>query len=83
MAEARQRLDLPDRFRIHDWCIHDWRHGKVTNDLDVGENPVEVSANVRHHSPGCTTAQYGKRRVEGARRPASGTARRIGLRRLT
>lgn len=71
---TRERLDLPERFRIHDW-----RHSKVTNDLDAGENPVEVSANVRHHSPGYTMAQYGKRRVEGARKLASGTAQRIGL----
>lgn len=71
---TRGRLDLPDRFRIHDW-----RHSKVTNDLDAGENPVEVSANVRHHSPGYTMAQYGKRRVEGARKLAAGTAQRIGL----
>lgn len=70
----RERLDLPDRFRIHDW-----RHSKVTNDLDAGENPVEVSANVRHHSPGYTMAQHGKRRVEGARKLAAGTAQRIGL----
>jgi integrase len=75
---TRARLDLPERFRIHDW-----RHSKVTNDLDAGENPVEVSANVRHHSPGYTMAQYGKRRVQGARKLASGTAQRIGLRRIT
>ncbi|MEU5427646.1 site-specific integrase [Streptomyces olivoreticuli] len=71
---TRERLALPERFRIHDW-----RHSKVTNDLDAGENPVEVSANVRHHSPGYTMAQYGKRRVEGARKLAAGTAQRIGL----
>ncbi|MCJ0870293.1 site-specific integrase [Streptomyces sp. AP-93] len=74
---TRRRLDLPERFRIHDW-----RHSKVTNDLEAGENPVEVSANVRHHSPGYTMAQYGKRRVEGARKLASGTAQRIGLGRI-
>ncbi|MFE7479985.1 tyrosine-type recombinase/integrase [Streptomyces sp. NPDC057552] len=74
---TRTRLELPERFRIHDW-----RHSKVTNDLDAGENPVEVSANVRHHSPGYTMAQYGKRRVEGARKLASGTAQRIGLGRI-
>ncbi|MFE0680661.1 tyrosine-type recombinase/integrase [Streptomyces sp. NPDC058961] len=71
---TRARLGLTENFRIHDW-----RHSKVTNDLDAGENPVEVSANVRHHSPGYTMAQYGKRRVEGARKLASGTAQRIGL----
>ncbi len=64
---TRARLDLPER-------IHDWRHSKVTNDLDAGENPVEVSANVRHHSPGYTMAQYGKRRVEG---PASSRPGRL------
>ncbi|MEV8423675.1 hypothetical protein [Streptomyces niveus] len=58
------------------------RHSKVTNDLDAGENPVEVSANVRHHSPGYTMVQYGKRRVQGARKLASGTAERIGLGRI-
>ncbi|MFI2031372.1 tyrosine-type recombinase/integrase [Streptomyces buecherae] len=71
---VRERLALPDRFRLHDW-----RHSKITNDLDAGENPVEVSANARHHSPGYTMGQYGHRRVEGARRLAAGTARRIGL----
>jgi integrase len=70
---TRKRLDLPEKFRIHDW-----RHSKVTNDLDAGENPVEVSANVRDHSPGYTMAQYGKRRVQGARKLAAGTAQRIG-----
>ncbi|MFD9905817.1 tyrosine-type recombinase/integrase [Streptomyces sp. NPDC059063] len=74
---TRARLELPERFRIHDW-----RHSKVTNDLDEGENPVEVSANVRHHSPGYTMANYGQRRVEGARKLASGTAQRIGLGRI-
>lgn len=74
---TRTRLELPERFRIHDW-----RHSKVTNDLDAGENPVEVSANVRHHSPGYTMSQYGKRRVQGARKLASGTAQRIGLGRI-
>ncbi|MGX1851085.1 tyrosine-type recombinase/integrase [Streptomyces sp. NPDC055299] len=71
---TRERLDLPERFRIHDW-----RHSKVTNDLEAGENPVEVSANVRHHSPGYTMAQYGKSRAQGARKLAAGTAQRIGL----
>ncbi|WP_405887934.1 hypothetical protein OG762_16855 [Streptomyces sp. NBC_01136] len=75
---TREKLDLPERFRIHDW-----RHSKVTYDLDAGENPVEVSANVRHHSPGYTMAQHGTRRVEEARKPASGTAQRIGLGRIT
>ncbi|MFI5942164.1 tyrosine-type recombinase/integrase [Streptomyces uncialis] len=75
---VRKRLGLPERFRVHDW-----RHSKVTNDLDAGENPVEVSANVRHHSPGYTMAQYGKPRVAGARKLASGTARRIGLGEVT
>ncbi|MFD4771179.1 tyrosine-type recombinase/integrase [Streptomyces niveus] len=74
---TRKKLDLPPRFRLHDW-----RHSKVTNDLDAGENPVEVSANIRHHSPRYTMAQYGKRRVQGARKLASGTAERIGLGRI-
>ncbi|QNJ42042.1 tyrosine-type recombinase/integrase [Streptomyces buecherae] len=71
---ARERLHLPERFRLHDW-----RHSKITNDLDAGENPVEVSANARHHSPGYTMGQYGHRRATGARRLAAGSARRIGL----
>ncbi|WNI14825.1 hypothetical protein [Actinacidiphila sp. ITFR-21] len=70
----RRRLGLPDDFRIHDWPA-----SLVTNDLDNGENPVEVSAKVRHHSPGYTMARYGKRRVEGARTLAASTAGRIGL----
>ncbi|MFF1303137.1 hypothetical protein [Streptomyces sp. NPDC058307] len=36
---VRERLDLPERFRLHDW-----RHDKVTNDLDAGENPLKVFA---------------------------------------
>ncbi|WHM37022.1 hypothetical protein [Streptomyces sp. BPTC-684] len=75
---VRTRLDLPKDFRVHDW-----RHSKVTNDLEAGENPVEISANVRHASPGYTMKQYGKRRVEGALRLASGTAQRIGLGNVT
>lgn len=43
---------------------------------------MENSANVRHHSPGYAMAQYGKRRVQGARKLASGTAERIGLGRI-
>ncbi|MDH6124717.1 hypothetical protein [Kitasatospora sp. GP82] len=41
--------------------------------------PVEVSANVRHHSPGCTMASYGHSRKGGARRLAASGAGRLGL----
>ncbi|MGW4565134.1 tyrosine-type recombinase/integrase [Streptomyces sp. NPDC004561] len=58
----RTRLKLPEEFRVHDW-----RHSKVTNDLEAGENPVEVSANVRHHSLGHTMARYGHSRKETER----------------
>ncbi|MGW4032159.1 hypothetical protein ACWEFL_23085 [Streptomyces sp. NPDC004838] len=68
------RLHLPEDFRIHDW----W-HSKVTNDLEAGENPVEVSADVRQHSPGYTMARYGHSRKDGARRPAASGAGRLGL----
>ncbi len=51
---ARNRLHLPENFRLHDW-----RALKITNDLDNHENPVEVSTNARHHSPGYTMARYG------------------------
>jgi integrase len=74
----RRRLGLPEDFRIHDW-----RHSKVTNDLEAGENPVEVSANVRHHSPGYTMARYGHSRKDGARRLAASSADRINLSSLT
>lgn len=70
----RSRLHLPEDFRIHDW-----RHSKVTNDLEAGENPVEVSANVRHHSPGYTMARYGHSRKDGARKLAASGAGRLGL----
>ncbi|MFD3516601.1 hypothetical protein [Streptomyces sp. NPDC058657] len=70
----RSRLGLPEDFRLHDW-----RHSKVTNDLEAGENPVEVSANVRHHSPGYTMGQYGKKRPSGAKKLAASGAGRIGL----
>ncbi|MCM2390339.1 tyrosine-type recombinase/integrase [Streptomyces albipurpureus] len=70
----RNRLHLPENFRLHDW-----RHSKVTNDLEAGENPVEVSANVRHHSPGYTMARYGHTRKDGARRLAASGAGRLGL----
>ncbi|MEV7867834.1 hypothetical protein AB0P17_17415 [Streptomyces sp. NPDC088124] len=36
--------------------------------------PVEVSGNVRHHSPGCTMARYDHPRKDGARRPAASGA---------
>ncbi|WP_344635792.1 tyrosine-type recombinase/integrase [Kitasatospora cystarginea] len=71
---VRNRLRLPEDFRIHDW-----RHSKVTNDLEAGENPVEVSANVRHHSPGYTMSRYGHSRKDGARRLAASGAGRLGL----
>ncbi|MGW3232440.1 tyrosine-type recombinase/integrase [Kitasatospora sp. NPDC001095] len=71
---ARNRLHLPEDFRLHDW-----RGSKITNDLDNKENPVEVSANARHHSPGYTMARYGRRRPEGAIKLAASSASRIGL----
>ncbi|MFB7473221.1 tyrosine-type recombinase/integrase [Kitasatospora sp. NPDC056184] len=71
---ARSRLHLPEDFRLHDW-----RGSKITNDLDNHENPVEVSANARHHSPGYTMARYGRRRAEGAKKLAASSASRIGL----
>ncbi|MEU1630731.1 hypothetical protein ABZ746_36775 [Streptomyces sp. NPDC020096] len=70
----RRPLSLPDDFRIHDW-----RHSWVTNALDAGENPVEVSANVRHHSLGYTMERYGKRRAAGAKKLAASNASRVGL----
>jgi integrase len=73
----RAALRLPDDFRIHDL-----RHSYVTNALDAGENPVEVSANVRHHSPGYTMARYGHSRKDGARRLAASSAQRVKLPRL-
>ncbi|MFJ4791911.1 tyrosine-type recombinase/integrase [Kitasatospora purpeofusca] len=70
----RNRLGLPEDFRIHDL-----RHSHVTNALEAGENPVEVSANVRHHSPGYTMARYGHSRKDGARKLAASNASRVGL----
>ncbi|MFD7108052.1 site-specific integrase [Streptomyces celluloflavus] len=70
----RNRLHLPEDFRIHDR-----RHSKVTNDLETGENPVQVSANVRHHSPGYTMTRYGHSRKDGARRLAASGAGQLGL----
>ncbi len=70
----RTRLKLPEEFRIHYW-----RHSKVTSDLEAGENPVEVSANVRHHSSGCTMARYGHSRKDGVRKLAASGAGRLGL----
>ncbi|WP_369359777.1 hypothetical protein [Streptomyces sp. cg2] len=52
---------------------------KITNDLDNHENPVEVSTNARHHSPGYTMARYGRRRAEEAKKPAASNASRLGL----
>jgi hypothetical protein len=71
---ARSRLRLPENFRLHDW-----RASRITNDLDAHGNPVEVSANARHHSPGYTMARYGRRRAEGAKKLAASSANRIGL----
>ncbi|MFJ4093473.1 tyrosine-type recombinase/integrase [Kitasatospora sp. NPDC089913] len=71
---ARNRLHLPEDFRLHDW-----RGSKITNDLDNKENPVEVSANARHHSAGYTMSRYGRRRPEGAIKLAASSAGRIGL----
>ncbi|GAA1922111.1 site-specific integrase [Streptomyces sodiiphilus] len=68
----RTRLRLPEGFRIHDL-----RHSYVTNGLEAGENPVEVSANVRHHSPGYTMARYGHSRKDGAIRLAASSANRV------
>ncbi|WP_269858854.1 hypothetical protein [Streptomyces sp. RPT161] len=74
MGTLRAGLSLPDDFRIHDL-----RHGYVTDALDAGQNPVEVSANVRHHSPGYTMERYGKRRAAGAKKLAASNASRVGL----
>lgn len=57
---------------------HDWRASKITNDLDHHENPVEVPADARHHSPDSTTAPCGRRRAEGAKKPAASSAARLG-----
>ncbi|MEU3598843.1 tyrosine-type recombinase/integrase [Streptomyces sp. NPDC006798] len=73
----RTRLRLPEDFRIHDL-----RHSQVTNALEAGQNPVEVSANVRHHSPGYTMARYGHSRKDGARKLAANNASRVGLAKL-
>lgn len=75
---ARARHGLPAQFRLHDW-----RASKITNDLDAHENPVEVSANARHHSPGYTMERYGRRRKEGAVKLAASSADRIRLSDLT
>ncbi|GAU66693.1 hypothetical protein SSP35_03_03410 [Streptomyces sp. NBRC 110611] len=74
---TRERLKLPEDFRLHDW-----RGSRITNDLEAGENPVEVSANARHHSPGYTMERYGRRRPDNARRLAASGASRIGLTRI-
>ncbi|WP_159029708.1 tyrosine-type recombinase/integrase [Streptomyces marincola] len=71
---VRNRLNLPDRFRLHDA-----RASKINNDLDAGENPVEVAANARHHSPGYSMRAYGRRRADSAKKLATASAARIGL----
>ncbi|SFC44876.1 hypothetical protein [Streptomyces aidingensis] len=58
--------------------MHDWRASLVTSDLDAGENPAEIAAEVRHHAPGYTISRYGKRREESARKPAASTPSRMG-----
>ncbi|PNE32649.1 hypothetical protein AF335_19220 [Streptomyces eurocidicus] len=75
---ARSRLHLPEDFRLHDW-----RATGINNALDAKENPVEVSANARHHSVGYTLDRYGRRRAEGAKKLAASSASRIGLARAT
>lgn len=40
---------------------------------------VGGAANARPHPPGSTTARYGRRRIEGAKKPAASSASRIGL----
>ena len=70
----RRRLGLPKVFRLHDS-----RASKINNDLDAGENPVEVAANARHHNPGYTMRAYGRRRAEAAKKLAGASAARIGL----
>ncbi|GGZ33206.1 hypothetical protein GCM10010387_29170 [Streptomyces inusitatus] len=62
-----------------DFRLRDFRGSKITNDLDNHENPVEVSANARHHSPGYTMSKYGRRRSEGAKKLAASSANRINL----
>jgi hypothetical protein len=71
---VRKRLGLPERFRLHDS-----RASKINNDLDAGENPVEVAANARHHNPGYTMRAYGRRRADSAKKLATASAVRIGL----
>jgi hypothetical protein len=71
---VRRRLGLPELFRLHDS-----RASKINNDLDVGENPVEVAANARHHNPGYTMRAYGRRRADPAKKLAGASAARIGL----
>ncbi len=54
----RTRLKLAEEFRIHDW-----RHSKVTNDLEAGENPVEpspTSGTTRRATPWPATTTAGR-----------------------
>jgi hypothetical protein len=69
----RTRLGLPEKFRLHDS-----RASKINNDLDAGENPVEVAAKARHHNPGYTMGAYGRRRADSAKRLAGASADRVG-----
>ncbi|RKN38959.1 hypothetical protein [Streptomyces hoynatensis] len=71
---VRKRLGLPGKFRLHDS-----RASKINDDLDAGENLVEVAANARHHNPGCTMRAYGRRRADSAKRLATASADRTGL----
>jgi hypothetical protein len=71
---VRKRLGLSERFRLHDS-----RASKIYNDLDVGENPVEVAANARRHSPGHPMRACGRCRAGSAKKLATASADRIGL----
>ncbi|MFY1679521.1 hypothetical protein [Streptomyces sp. WMMC905] len=58
---------------------HDRRESKITNDRGNQEIPGEVSADARHHSPGSPWRGMGRRRAEGAKKPAPSSAGRLGL----
>jgi hypothetical protein len=51
---------------------------RTNNDLDAEENPVDVAANARHHSPGYAMPAYGRRHADWVRKLAGASATRIG-----
>ncbi|MER6770502.1 hypothetical protein ACFVG1_30905 [Streptomyces bacillaris] len=74
----RQQADK-ERLVLPGWIIARDVFKLYRGEAGGPQDPEKASANARQHSPGYTKTPYGRRRAEGAKKPAASSAARIGL----